>query len=59
MSARADISRIFSRKAIQAAGAESRGLKRALGAVDLVALGIGAIVGAGIFLTVRTAAAGA
>ncbi|MFO0727977.1 MAG: amino acid permease [Myxococcota bacterium] len=34
------------------------GLKRTLTALDLVALGIGAIVGAGIFLTVGTAAAG-
>ncbi|MCX8109542.1 MAG: amino acid permease [Verrucomicrobiae bacterium] len=33
-------------------------LKRSLGAVELTALGIGAIVGAGIFSTVGTAAAG-
>jgi APA family basic amino acid/polyamine antiporter len=33
-------------------------LKRALGAWDLVGLGIGAIIGAGIFATVGTAAAG-
>jgi APA family basic amino acid/polyamine antiporter len=33
-------------------------LKRVLGAVDLVMLGIGGIVGAGIFATVGTAAAG-
>jgi APA family basic amino acid/polyamine antiporter len=33
-------------------------LRRALGPIDLVGLGIGAIVGAGIFFTVGTAAAG-
>jgi len=33
-------------------------LKRALGAFDVVMLGIGAIVGAGIFATIGTAAAG-
>ncbi len=36
----------------------SRRLKRALGAFDLILLGIGAIIGAGIFATVGTAAAG-
>jgi basic amino acid/polyamine antiporter, APA family len=55
-------SRAFARKPIREleveARAQSRRLKRALGAVDLVALGVGAIVGAGIFLTVGTAAAG-
>ena len=56
-------SRLFTRKPISALEAEirdgdERSLKRALGAVDLIALGIGAIVGAGIFLTVGTAAAG-
>jgi basic amino acid/polyamine antiporter, APA family len=35
-----------------------RSLKRALGAGDLVMLGVGAIIGAGIFATVGTAAAG-
>ena len=40
------------------AQAESnKGLKRTLGAANLVALGIGAIIGAGLF--VRTAAASA
>ncbi|MBX3172232.1 MAG: amino acid permease [Candidatus Eremiobacteraeota bacterium] len=34
------------------------GLKRVLGARDLIALGIGAIIGAGIFATTGTAAAG-
>ncbi len=51
-------SSIFTRKPIEALGSKGRGLTRALGAIDLVALGIGAIVGAGIFLTVGTAAAG-
>lgn len=36
----------------------SKRLKRVLGAFDLVLLGIGAIIGAGIFATVGTAAAG-
>jgi APA family basic amino acid/polyamine antiporter len=36
---------------------ESR-LKKALGAIDVTALGIGAIIGAGIFATIGTAAAG-
>src|SRR5215813_8074044 len=35
----------------------SGGLKRALGAIDLTALGIGAIVGAGIFVLTGVAAA--
>ena len=33
-------------------------LKRALGSFDVVMLGIGAIIGAGIFATIGTAAAG-
>ncbi len=41
----------------EAGGAEHH-LKRALGAVDVTALGIGAIIGAGIFATIGTAAAG-
>src|SRR5688572_26508439 len=36
----------------------ARGLKRALGALDVTALGIGGIIGAGIFATIGTAAAG-
>src|SRR5207245_7760767 len=36
----------------------SHKLKRALGPVDVTALGIGAIIGAGIFATIGTAAAG-
>ena len=39
------------------AGDSEKGLKRTLGAFNLVALGIGAIIGAGLF--VRTAAAAA
>ena len=35
-----------------------RSLKRALGAFDIVMLGIGAIIGAGIFATIGTAVAG-
>jgi len=45
---------IFRRKSVTALMADSEthegGLKRALGAIDLTALGIGAIVGAGIFV---------
>jgi basic amino acid/polyamine antiporter, APA family len=37
---------------------EERGLRRVLGPVDLIMLGIGGIVGAGIFALVGTAAAG-
>src|SRR5688572_4649912 len=37
---------------------EGQELKRALGPVNLLALGIGAIIGAGIFATIGTAAAG-
>jgi APA family basic amino acid/polyamine antiporter len=36
----------------------SKGLKKTLGAIDVTALGIGGIIGAGIFATVGTAAAG-
>ncbi|HKB16729.1 MAG TPA: amino acid permease, partial [Planctomycetota bacterium] len=56
------LARLFRRKSVDLLAAEaadeSRGLKRALGPVELVALGIGAIVGAGIFLNVGTASAG-
>ncbi|HOX43636.1 MAG TPA: amino acid permease [Myxococcota bacterium] len=49
-------------KSIDAIVAESQGagrsLKRVLGPVDLIALGIGGIIGAGIFALVGTAAAG-
>ncbi|HET6201395.1 MAG TPA: amino acid permease [Planctomycetota bacterium] len=54
--------RLFHRKSVDRLAAEAAagefGLKRALGPLELIALGIGAIVGAGIFLTVGTAAAG-
>jgi APA family basic amino acid/polyamine antiporter len=40
------------------ADAPGHGLKRVLGAKDLVFLGIGAVIGAGIFSTLGTAAAG-
>jgi APA family basic amino acid/polyamine antiporter len=42
---------------LQQEGEETH-LRRALGAWDLISLGIGAIIGAGIFATVGTAAAG-
>ncbi|MEN9414993.1 MAG: hypothetical protein RLZ62_1297, partial [Bacteroidota bacterium] len=42
---------------LEQAGDSEKGLKRTLGAVNLVTLGIGAIIGAGLF--VRTAAAAA
>src|SRR5215470_4611928 len=38
---------------------EEHGLKKALTAVDLIALGIGAIIGAGIFATLGSATSGA
>jgi len=54
--------RWWRRKPIEALGAEAipahLRLRRALGAPDLVLLGVGAIVGAGIFSTAGTAAAG-
>ncbi|MCA6408900.1 MAG: amino acid permease, partial [Cytophagales bacterium] len=39
----------------QSGGDSAKGLKRTLGPMNLIALGIGAIIGAGLF--VRTAAA--
>ena len=50
--------RVKSLNDILAEADEKHSLKRVLGATDLVMLGIGAIVGAGIFATVGTAAAG-
>ncbi|MFN2433627.1 MAG: amino acid permease [Gemmatimonadota bacterium] len=55
---------LFQRKAIDRlgpAGGDEHGhaLKRVLSATDLTLLGIGAVIGAGIFATVGTAAAGA
>ena len=53
------MSKLWARKSIEAllaeAGESEHGLKRTLGSASLVALGIGAIIGAGLF--VRTAAA--
>ncbi|HUN59157.1 MAG TPA: amino acid permease [Candidatus Binataceae bacterium] len=52
---------LFRRKPVEAllaeAGAHEGGLKRVLGALDLTALGIGAIIGAGIFVLSGVAAA--
>jgi APA family basic amino acid/polyamine antiporter len=51
---------LFSRKsitALQAEAASETGLKRALGPVNLVMLGIGAIIGTGIFVLTGTVAA--
>jgi len=53
-------SRLFATKSIDALRADAageHGLKRALGALDLVALGIGAIIGTGIFVLTGQAAA--
>ncbi len=55
------VNRLFSRKPIAALMAEAdnpNGLKRALGPVDLIMLAIGAVIGAGIFGAIGTAAAG-
>jgi APA family basic amino acid/polyamine antiporter len=55
------LSRLFSRKPIAALMAEAdnpEGLKRALGPGDLIMLAIGAVIGAGIFGAIGTAAAG-
>jgi basic amino acid/polyamine antiporter, APA family len=50
---------LFSRKPISALMAETEGgLKRALGAGDLIMLAIGAVIGAGIFGSIGSAAAG-
>ncbi len=51
------LEQIFRRKSVAALMSDCEthegGLKRALGAIDLTALGIGAIVGAGIFANPR------
>ena len=52
---------MFARKPIAALvpeGAEGTGLRRTLTTIDLVALSIGAVIGAGIFSSIGTAAAG-
>ena len=48
---------LFSRKPIQAES--DRGMRRTLGAGDLIMLAIGAVIGAGIFASLGTAAAAA
>ncbi len=54
--------KLFRRKSIESLSADSGehggGLRRVLGPIDLILLGIGGIVGAGIFALVGTAAAG-
>jgi APA family basic amino acid/polyamine antiporter len=56
------LSRLFRRKSLDALIAESEEpsthLKRALGPIELIALGIGAIIGAGIFAVIGSASAG-
>jgi len=55
------VSRVFARKPIadlQPPSDDARSLKRVLGAGDLVMLAIGAVIGAGIFGAIGTAAAG-
>ena len=54
------MNQLFTRKPIAALlpGDESSGLKRALGVGDLILLSIGAVIGAGIFSSIGTAAAG-
>jgi len=52
---------LFARKPIAELvpeGQEGKGLRRTLGTIDLVALSIGAVIGAGIFSSIGTAAAG-
>ena len=56
------LKQLFQTKSLDALLVESEApqhqLKRTLGAFDVVMLGIGAIIGAGIFATIGTAAAG-
>lgn len=51
------VSRIFLRKSVGQIESEKGGLKRSLGAVNLVLLGIGSTIGAGIFVQTGRAAA--
>ncbi len=56
-----DLSRLWKRKGLNELSAEAEGphgLSRSLGPMDLIFLGIGAVIGAGIFSTIGTAAAG-
>src|SRR5687768_10994205 len=60
-SSSAPMSQLFARKPIedlQPPGGTEQSLKRVLGAGDLVMLAIGAVIGAGIFGAIGTAAAG-
>jgi len=52
------MSQLFRRKPITDLVNEAQGLKRELGAGDLIMLAIGAVIGAGIFSSIGTAAAG-
>jgi len=55
------VTSLFSRKpiaALLAGGEDPKGLRRELGAGDLIMLAIGAVIGAGIFSSIGTAAAG-
>ncbi len=53
------LARLFARKPIADHGGEStHGLSRVLGAGDLVLLAVGAVIGAGIFSSIGTAASG-
>jgi APA family basic amino acid/polyamine antiporter len=56
------MTQLFARKSVAQLtadlGDEARGLKRALGAGDLIMLAIGAVIGAGIFGAIGSAAAG-
>src|SRR6188508_2941355 len=55
------MSHLFQRKPIAALMSEAEnpsGLKRVMGAGDLIMLAIGAVIGAGIFSAIGTAAAG-
>jgi basic amino acid/polyamine antiporter, APA family len=49
---------LFARKPIAAHEESANGLRRVLGAGDLIMLAIGAVIGAGIFSSIGTAAAG-
>ncbi|PYO88311.1 MAG: amino acid permease, partial [Gemmatimonadetes bacterium] len=54
-------SQLFARKTVDqciADGSAGGGLRRSLGPVQLTALGIGAIIGAGIFAAIGTAISG-
>ncbi len=53
-----DVASLLRRKPTEAPGEEGVGLRRSLGAFDLTMLGVGAIVGAGIFSSVGEMAAG-